>query len=365
MKKIFAIVCTVAFFMVISNFPTFALYVDGEKRPMAQILNDLRTNSEAVFSRSGAGTYQYLTTEMFQELQLTRETYEIRLEVGAEMPENMLEDLGLITKYAEGVIVPIISEDMVEISSSKYGIDGNLNEIYFVEKEPGIFEFSFSPAWYRIDERVFISYLQTLPTFLSVTYDAVGYYANDLSDDFTYDTSEYTFFIQTKTANELSVEDFPEELCVKKVVKNIDEYRDYVGVQLDINTLGGNEEDQMYHYAQELLNMEQIQNVWLDTTMVDDSVDVTPYLIDNGAIPYVTRGDCDENETIDANDAYLALRHYAAGSVGSASVLSDRNRCAADINGNGKVDADDAYLMLKYYAAKSVGSDAQWSDILQ
>ncbi|MGN1402714.1 MAG: dockerin type I domain-containing protein [Ruminococcus sp.] len=76
------------------------------------------------------------------------------------------------------------------------------------------------------------------------------------------------------------------------------------------------------------------------------------------------RGDVDEDDDVDADDAYLVLKAYASYSVSGDLGLEGNPLLAADVDENGNVNADDAYYILKYYATASVGGTADWDAIL-
>lgn len=77
-----------------------------------------------------------------------------------------------------------------------------------------------------------------------------------------------------------------------------------------------------------------------------------------------TRGDVDEDGKVDADDAYLTLKTYAAESVKRFPDLRSAQVAAADVDSDGSLTVQDAYYMLLYYATASVGGDAQWEKIL-
>ena len=372
-KRIFTAICAAS--MLTAALPIQAAAIFDEGEPLAKTLEEMQQDSDAYFRKSLPGIYHYLTAEEFRAVDVARKTYIIQLEKDASLPEDAAEKLGkTIHKYN--------STESVAVAEGAPEMEGYYaNSVSLEDMGNGTYQLTLS-KYHRADETALIAYLQTIPGFESVSYDVAGYEMTaigNLGYDFwgsqTHPATEYkstTLLVQTLEGTSLSIDDFDAALGVTDVSPYANNNTVYVlndncvvyEVKFDPTQYHIMTRSEMLQLVQRVADMEQVEAVDF-ACMINDLYYGINEPIDNGAIPYITRGDCDENETIDANDAYLALRHYAAGSVGSASVLSDRNRCAADINGNGKVDADDAYLMLKYYAAKSVGSDAQWSDILQ
>lgn len=77
-----------------------------------------------------------------------------------------------------------------------------------------------------------------------------------------------------------------------------------------------------------------------------------------------TRGDVDEDGTVDAQDAYLTLKAYAAMSVGAPSDLRSAQAAAADVDRDDSLAIQDAYYILLYYATVSVRGDARWEEVV-
>ena len=365
-KRTFTALSTAAILTSVCSMPTFAAGILAEGKPIPQLLEEMAQDTDSYFLQTSAGMYHYLTENDFYAIELTKKYYTIQLEQGTSLPEDAVTQLGKAL-YKYGSTDPVSLTEGAPNITNHYVNDASLEDL-----GDGTYQLTLS-KYCEVDEAALITYLQTIPGFVSITYGAAGYELTDssLNLDYDFEGSEkrpadgtsITLDIQTAENVALTTGDFEESLGVVSVemVNNSTEYR----ISFDSALYQRMTRGEMLQLIKQIEAMEQVKTVDLHCQMNELAYAVVNEPIDNGAISYVTRGDCDENETIDANDAYLALRHYAAGSVGSASVLSDRNRCAADINGNGKVDADDAYLMLKYYAAKSVSSDAQWSDILQ
>ena len=79
--------------------------------------------------------------------------------------------------------------------------------------------------------------------------------------------------------------------------------------------------------------------------------------------PTVALGDIDNNGTINAADASMALTEYAAVSTGQTSSLSDDARTAADVNKDKVINAGDASLILTYYAKLSLTGSASFDNL--
>ena len=80
----------------------------------------------------------------------------------------------------------------------------------------------------------------------------------------------------------------------------------------------------------------------------------------------VNRGDIDDNGTIDAIDASVALTIYALRSTnGDISMYSEKQLQAADTDKNGTVDAIDASYILSYYAYISTGGKKNFDDFMK
>lgn len=80
----------------------------------------------------------------------------------------------------------------------------------------------------------------------------------------------------------------------------------------------------------------------------------------------VNRGDIDDNGTIDAIDASVALTIYALRSTnGDVSMYSEKQIQAADTDKNGTVDAIDASYILSYYAYISTGGKKNFDDFMK
>lgn len=73
-----------------------------------------------------------------------------------------------------------------------------------------------------------------------------------------------------------------------------------------------------------------------------------------------TKGDVNEDGSINALDASQVLTEYASVATGKASVLSDRQKSAADVNEDGSINALDASSILTYYAATAIGKEPTW-----
>ena len=80
----------------------------------------------------------------------------------------------------------------------------------------------------------------------------------------------------------------------------------------------------------------------------------------------VNRGDIDDNGTIDAIDASVALTIYALRSTnGDVSMYSEKQLQAADTDKNRTVDAIDASYILSYYAYISTGGKKNFDDFMK
>ncbi|MGN1403295.1 MAG: dockerin type I domain-containing protein [Ruminococcus sp.] len=365
-KRILTATCTAAVLTGVCSMPTFAAGILAEGKPIPQLLEEMAQDTNSYFLETSAGMYHYLTEDNFYAIELTKKYYTIQLEQGLSLPKDAAAQLGkAICLYG--------STDPVPVTEGAPNITNHyVNGASLEDFGDGTYQLVLS-KYCEVDETALITYFQTIPGFASITYGAAGYELTDSSLNLNYDFegsekrptdgTPITLDIQTTENIALTAEDFAESLGVVSVesVSNGTAYR----ISLDPELYQKMTRSEMLQLVKQIEVMEQVETVDLHCQMNELAYAAVNEPIDNGAIPYVTRGDCNETETIDPDDAYLALRHYAADAVGGESTLSDRNRCAADVNGNGTVDADDAYFMLKYYAAKSVGSDAQWSDILQ
>ncbi|WP_295214355.1 dockerin type I domain-containing protein [Ruminococcus sp.] len=347
--------------------PTAAYPLHIDSVPLAKTLETMQTDDEGCFLTASPALYYYLTDDDLVAIDTTKICYVIQLERGGIFSDDVVSQLEKVLE----------SYGSYGVSNIKIGDDAaDSNSVVLEDCGDGKYVLTLNPAKTGVQEAELFSYLQTVPSFISVQKEVFGYSYEEAGigfycegiQSFGYEDQRF-LLVQTKDGAALTTDDLSEISGIADVKEsktytwNKDGEVSYVlCADPDVYSTGlGNQG--MIEMVRQVESLEQVERVALLGSF--EEIPSIPESVSGGAIPYVTRGDCDENETIDANDAYLALQHYAAGSVGSASVLSDRNRCAADINGNGKVDADDAYLMLKYYAAKSVGSDTQWSDILQ
>lgn len=372
-KRIFTVICSAA--MLTAALPVQATAIFDEKEPLAKTLEEMQQNPDAFFQQFSPGIYHYLTEDDFRAVDVARKTYIIQLEEGSSLPSDAAEQLEkTIHKYnsAESVSVTEGAPEMNGYYANNVSLEDMGNSTYQLTLS----------KYHSADESALITYLQTVPGFASVSYDIAGYEITAI-DNLRYDfigsqtrpsneTYPTTLYVQTLEGTSLSTEDFDAELGVTSVdlyannntVIVLNDSCVVYAVRFDTGIYHDMTRSEMLQLVQRIEDMEQVESVNFNC-MINDIFYGGNEPIDNGAIPYVTRGDCDETETTTPDDAYLALRHYAADAVGGEPALSDRNRCAADVNGNGKVDPDDAYFMLKYYAAASVGGDAQWSEILQ
>ncbi|MCM1529449.1 MAG: Ig-like domain-containing protein [Alistipes sp.] len=79
----------------------------------------------------------------------------------------------------------------------------------------------------------------------------------------------------------------------------------------------------------------------------------------------LTVGDVDGNGKVDASDASMVLKEYAALSTGQSGTFTGAQNDAADIDGNGKVDASDASFILTYYAYVSIGGKLSFEEFYE
>ena len=83
-----------------------------------------------------------------------------------------------------------------------------------------------------------------------------------------------------------------------------------------------------------------------------------------GEAPF-TLGDPTKDGYIDAVDASLVLEEYTNVSTGGASVMTNTEKKAADINSDGAVDASDASLILAYYVYVSTGGKRTLGELMR
>lgn len=76
------------------------------------------------------------------------------------------------------------------------------------------------------------------------------------------------------------------------------------------------------------------------------------------------RGNLDNNDKVDTNDAVLVLKDAAVQMLKGESGFRPAYRIMADVNEDGVIDSNDAAVILKYNAQNLVGS-ATWSDVLK
>lgn len=365
-KRIGTAACSAMILVSACSMPTFAAGILTEGKPIPQLLEEMEQDTNSYFLQDSAGTYHYLTEENFYAIELTKKYYTIQLEQDASLPEEAAVQLGkALCQYD--------STDPVSVTEGAPNLANHyVNGASLESLGNGIYQLTLSNDC-EVDEAALITYLQTIPEFETITYGAAGYELTDSNLNLNYDFegsenrpangASMTLDVRTMENASLKTEDFEEDLGVISVeaIKNDAEYR----VTFDPTLYQKITRTEMLQLIKRVEAIEQVKTVKFHCQINEIAYAVINEPIDNGAIPYVTRGDCDETETITPDDAYLALRNYAAESVGSDPVLSDRNRSAADVSGDGKVNPDDAYFMLKYYAAKSVGRNAKWSEILQ
>ncbi len=78
------------------------------------------------------------------------------------------------------------------------------------------------------------------------------------------------------------------------------------------------------------------------------------------------RGDLNNDGTVDAADAQLALDAYTAEIAGKPSLLDADAQKAADVNKDGMVNAADAQLILRYYTANTlVHTPLTWEELIR
>ena len=77
-------------------------------------------------------------------------------------------------------------------------------------------------------------------------------------------------------------------------------------------------------------------------------------LIENYTVNY-NLGDINDDGTVDARDASMALSEYALTATGSAPTFTDSQKLAANVNDDSAIDARDASIILSYYAYTATG----------
>lgn len=80
---------------------------------------------------------------------------------------------------------------------------------------------------------------------------------------------------------------------------------------------------------------------------------------------YFKLGDIDENGTIDALDASMALTAYAKTATNQDSGLTKKQTLAADPDNSGAVNAIDASEILTYYAYTATGGKSDFQEFLK
>lgn len=73
-----------------------------------------------------------------------------------------------------------------------------------------------------------------------------------------------------------------------------------------------------------------------------------------------TKGDVNENGSVDLDDTVLTLTHYAHIGAGLGSDLSESQLMAADVNEDGNADLTDASAIISCYAKTAAGLSPQW-----
>lgn len=83
------------------------------------------------------------------------------------------------------------------------------------------------------------------------------------------------------------------------------------------------------------------------------------------ALDVVVMGDINDDGTIDARDASMALSEYALIATGGAPTFTDAQKLAANVNDDSVIDARDASIILSYYAYIATGGTDSFEDFLK
>ena len=75
-------------------------------------------------------------------------------------------------------------------------------------------------------------------------------------------------------------------------------------------------------------------------------------------------GDVNDDGTVDARDASMALSEYALTATGSAPTFTDSQKLAANVNDDSAIDARDASIILSYYAYTATGGKDSFENFI-
>lgn len=377
-NRILAAICTTAMLTGIISMPTSALAVleDGQPKvgePMAETLYRL-TNMEGSYTYDNGDAIEIFNNNAFYRFILTKLKYEIVVEDGTVLPEDTLQKLsGFLVKRKEG---RTDGPDMVvsDVATQEDGFD---YPSYFVETSKNHYTFSANPYWFAIDKAELTAFLQTISGFVSVSENIVGYDFAGLEMNLieNYQDGEFIRWDGklgvVLTGNEApQVSDFPVDLNITSFSEPVQSlfgrHEYWCEVQLDESAYDGTvTSGELSRLMRGISESEQVDKVEMPYSIRETNVDPTDSLIDNGAMTYVTRGDCDQTSDITIQDAFLALQDNSNVSAGSEATLSGADAEAADVDGDGEITIDDAFHILQYNSMQSAGLDASWTEILK
>ena len=81
--------------------------------------------------------------------------------------------------------------------------------------------------------------------------------------------------------------------------------------------------------------------------------------------PEYLRGDLNDDGSVSADDAQIALLAYANSLTGLDSGLTEKQKRAGDINGDGAISIEDAQMILVYYVNRTISDQpVTWEELL-
>lgn len=357
--RILSAVCAAACAVSALAMPAAASYVETTTEPLAKVIRDLRTR-EDIFLNEKTSYCEYWNAEQWELITYRRISYPITIKAGTYDYDTVKAKLTeLLTCRTPGSFV---------ISDTEKNEYGNTATAYLLA-DGDTLTLSIDPTLFSMDESALLSYLQTLPGFVSVQYDLVGFYESDIPRPHSSNFSEWaTFYVYVQDSTILQLSDFPEDLCVTTVEKASETTDGIYRVVLDTEKRKGSTDAftlaDAYPCAEEIKKIPQVTVISVPRLIADLYVDETPYLIDNGAIPLMTRGSCSGGDTLSSADAAVILQDAASTGAGLDETLSGTARIAADVNGDGKVNAQDAAYLLSYCAQDGAGLQPTWEALL-
>ncbi len=340
---------------------------------MAETLYRL-ANMEGSYAYDNGSSVDIFNDDAFYRFILTKLKYEIVVEDGTVLPEDTLKKLsGFLIKRQEG---RTDGPDMVvsDVEKQESGFD---YPSYFVETSKNHYTFSANPYWFTVNRAELTAFLQTISGFVSVSENIVGYDFADLDLNLiqSYRDGKFSYWdgkleVVLTGSEAPQVSDFPADLNITSFSNPVQsEYgrKEYwCEVQLDESVYDGTvTSGELSRIMRGISESEQVDKVKMPYFVLENNVDPTDYLIDNGAMTYVTRGDCDQTSDITIQDAFLALQNNSNVSAGGEATLSGADAEAADVDGDGEITIADAFHILQYNSIQSAGGEPAWGEILK